>query len=86
MVTNISKFINFYNISFFMNLFKLSRIEKNLSILDIVKEIRYPISVIEDIENDVPNFLPKPYAYYCVKSYGEYLGISNLIEVIKKYK
>ena len=69
-----------------MNLFKEKRIEKALTIKDIVKEIHYPISVIEDIENDMVNFLPKPYAYYCVKSYGEYLGILNLIEVIKKYK
>ena len=69
-----------------MNPFKVKRIEKNLTIEEIVNEIRYPISVIEDLENDVHNFLPKPYAYYCVKSYGEYLKISNLSDIIKKYK
>ena len=45
-----------------MNEFKSLRIKKNLTIDDIVKEIRYPTSVIEDIERDVKNLLPKPYA------------------------
>ena len=69
-----------------MNFFKMKRVEKNLSIQDIVNEINYPKSVIEDIENDIVNFLPRPYAYYCAKSYGECLKISNLIDVIEKYK
>ena len=69
-----------------MNPFKAKRIEKDLTIQNIVKEIRYPISVIEDLENDIIDFLPKPYAYYCVKSYGEFLNVENLSEIIKKYK
>ena len=69
-----------------MNFFKKKRIEQNLSIQDIADNINYPKSVIEAIENDVCNFLPKPYAYYCVKTYGEYLKVSNLKEVITKYK
>ena len=69
-----------------MNLFKSRRIEKNLRIEDIVKELRYPISVIENLEDDVLDFLPKPYAYYCVKAYGNYLNMTNLNEIVDKYK
>ena len=69
-----------------MNEFKSLRIKKNLTIDDIVKEIRYPTSVIEDIERDVKNFLPKPYAYYCLKAYGELLQITNLKKILDKYK
>lgn len=69
-----------------MNLFKQKRIEKNLSIEEIVKEIQYSVTIIEAIENNDLDFLPKPYAYYCVKTYGQYLNIANLNEVIGKYK
>ena len=69
-----------------MNLFKAKRIEKNLTIEDILKEINYPRSVIEDLEDDILNFLPKPYAYYCARAYGKYLNIINLSKIIEKYK
>ena len=69
-----------------MNIFKSRRIELDLSIADVVSEINYPISIIEAIERDDVNFLPKPYLYYCVKCYGKYLKISNLSEVIKIYE
>ena len=69
-----------------MNFFKQKRIEQNLSIQDIVDNINYPISVIQAIENNSHNFLPKPYAYYCVKTYGQYLKVEDLEEIIEKYK
>ena len=69
-----------------MNVFRLRRLEQNLSIEDVVNEICYPVSIIRKIEDDVENFLPKPYSYYCIKSYGEYLKISNLEELLLKYK
>jgi len=69
-----------------MNFFKQKRIEKNLSIQDIADNINYPKSVIEAVENDFRNFLLQPYAYYCVKTYGQYLEIVNLKELIEKYK
>ena len=44
------------------------------------------LSVEGNIERDEKKFLPKPYRYYCVKSYGNYLNISNLDTFIDKYK
>tara|TARA_B110000438_G_C15654014_1_gene580843 strand:- start:542 stop:751 length:210 start_codon:yes stop_codon:yes gene_type:complete len=69
-----------------MNFFKAKRIEKKLSISDVVYNTNYPISVIEAIEKDKINFLPKPYAYYAAKTYAKYLNILNADEIIKKYK
>ena len=71
---------------YLMNIFKLKRVEMNLSIADVVYDIKYPISVIEAIEKNDQDFLPKPYSYYCVKTYGQYLKISNLNNILKGYK
>ena len=67
-----------------MNIFKAKRIEMKLSIEDVVKDIKYPISSIQSIENNDYNFLHKTYVYYCMKSYGKYLNISNLEDILKK--
>ena len=69
-----------------MNIFKKKRIELELSIIDVVNDLKYPISTIEAIERDEYNFLPQPYLYYCIKSYGTYLQIQNLDNFLKKLK
>ena len=69
-----------------MNIFGGERIELGLSITDIVNEINYPISIIESLEKDELNFLPKPYLYYYSRSYGKYLKILDLKNIIAKYK
>ena len=62
-----------------MNEFKKKRIEMQLSITDVVNDLKYPISTIEAIERDEYNFMPQPYLYYCIKSYGTYLKVLNLL-------
>ena len=69
-----------------MNVFKAKRIEMCLSITDVAYEIKYPIAIIEALERNELNFLPKPYSYYCVRSYGYYLNIINLESILAKYK
>ena len=69
-----------------MNQFKKKRIEMELSIIDVVNDLKYPISTIEAIERDEFNFMPQPYVYYCIKSYGTYLNILNLEDVLKSIK
>ena len=69
-----------------MNEFKKKRIEMQLSINDVVNDLKYPISTIEAIERDEYNFMPQPYLYYCVKSYGIYLKILNLDDILKNIK
>ena len=69
-----------------MNQFKKKRIEMELSIIDVVNDLKYPISTIEAIERDEYNFMPQPYVYYCIKSYGTYLNILNLEDVLKSIK
>ena len=66
-----------------MNIFKEKRIEMKLSIIDVVNDIKYPISAIEAIERGEYNFMPQPYIYYCIKSYGTYLKITNLNDILK---
>ena len=67
-----------------MNIFKAKRIEMGLSIEDVVKDIKYPISSIQSIEKNDYNFLHKTYVYYCIKAYGNYLNILNLESILKK--
>ena len=69
-----------------MNIFKLKRMENNLDIVDIAKNICYPIAIIHELEAKNKNFLPKPYAYYCAKAYGEFLNLNNLDLILKEYK
>ena len=69
-----------------MNEFKRKRIELELSITDVVNDLKYPISTIEAIERDEYNFIPQPYLYYCIKSYGTYLKILNLDDILKHIK
>lgn len=69
-----------------MNQFKKKRIEMELSIIDVVNDLKYPISTIEAIERDEYNFMPQPYLYYCIKSYGTFLKIQNLDNILKKIK
>ena len=69
-----------------MNIFKIKRAEMKLSIDDVTKEIQYPISVIESIERDELDFLPRPYRYYCAKTYAKFLDINNMPDLLKKYK
>ena len=69
-----------------MNEIKKKRIEMKLSITDVVNDLKYPISTIESIERDEYNFIPQPYLYYCIKSYGTYLKILNLDDILKKIK
>ena len=69
-----------------MNEFKKKRIEMNLSIIDVVNDLKYPISTIEAIERNEYNFMPQPYLYYCIKSYGTYLNIINLEDILKNIK
>lgn len=69
-----------------MNEFKKKRIELNLSIIDVVNDLKYSTSIIEAIEKDEYNFMPQPYLYYCLKSYGTYLKILNLDDILKDIK
>lgn len=69
-----------------MNIFKAKRVEMKLSIDDVIKEIQHPVSVIESIERDELDFLPRPYRYYCAKTYAKFLDINNMPNVLKKYK
>ena len=69
-----------------MNEFKKKRIEMELSITDVVNDLKYSISTIEAIEKDDYNFIPQPYLYYCIKSYGTYLKILNLDTILKNLK
>ena len=69
-----------------MNEFKKKRIEMKLSIIDVVNDLKYPTSTIEAIERDEYNFMQQPYLYYCVKSYGNYLKIQNLDDILKNIK
>ena len=54
-----------------MNLRK-KELKWSLSIIDVVNDLKYPISTIEAIERDEYNFMPQPYLYYCIKSYGTF--------------
>ena len=69
-----------------MNDFKKKRIEMELTITDVVNDLKYPISTIEAIERSEYDFMPQPYLYYCVKSYGTYLKIINLDDILKSIK
>ena len=54
-----------------------------LSISDVVSDIKYSISTIEAIERGELDFMPNPYIYYCIKSYGTYLKIIDLDNILK---
>ena len=69
-----------------MNEFKNKRIEMGLLITDVVNDLKYPISTIEAIERGEYDFMPQPYLYYCIKSYGTYLKILNLNDILKDIK
>ena len=69
-----------------MNEFKKKRIEMKLSIIEVVNDLKYSISTIEAIERGDYNFMLQPYSYYCVKSYGAYLKIANLSDILKNLK
>ena len=69
-----------------MNIFKKKRIKMHLSITDVVNDLKYPTSTIEAIERDDYNFMPQPYSYYCIKSYGNYLKIVDLENILKNIK
>ena len=68
-----------------MNEFKKKK-KMKLSIIDVVNDLKYPTSTIEAIERDDYNFMPQPYLYYCIKSYGTYLQIINLEDILKNIK
>ena len=69
-----------------MNVFKAKRIERNLSITDVVNDIKYSTSTIESIEKGDYNFLQQPYLYYFLKQYGIYQKIEDLDGILEKYK
>jgi cytoskeletal protein RodZ len=69
-----------------MNEFKKKRIEMELSITDVVNDLKYPTSTIEAIEKNEYNFMPQPYLYYCIKAYGTYLKILNLDDILENIK
>ena len=69
-----------------MNEFKKKRVEMKLSIIEVVNDLKYPISTIEAIKRGDYNFMLQPYSYYCVKSYGAYLKIANLSDILKNLK
>ena len=68
------------------NFFKFNREQKNISLEEITRELCYPTYVIEAIENNKVNFLPKPYNYYCAKNYASYLGVKLPNEVAASFQ
>jgi len=69
-----------------INIFKQARLDKKLLISDIVEKLCYPSDVIEELEKDKIDFLPKPYNYYCAKYYAQYLKLDNIPDLLKKYR
>tara|TARA_Y200000002_G_scaffold38141_1_gene27924 strand:- start:188 stop:340 length:153 start_codon:yes stop_codon:yes gene_type:complete len=47
-----------------VNIFKQTRLDKKLLISEVVEKLCYQSDVIEAIEKDKIDFLPKPYNYY----------------------
>ena len=68
------------------NVFKQARLQKNLLLSDVSEKICYSSYIIEAIENDKINFLPKPYNYYCAKNYAEFLNLKEIDDILLKYK
>tara|TARA_B100002003_G_scaffold234122_1_gene247648 strand:+ start:189 stop:401 length:213 start_codon:yes stop_codon:yes gene_type:complete len=69
-----------------VNIFEKERLNKNLSISEVVDKICYPTYVIEALEKDKIDFLPKPYNYYCAKYYAQFLKLDNIADLMKKYR
>jgi cytoskeletal protein RodZ len=51
-----------------------------------VEKLCYPSNVIESLEKDKIDFLPKPYNYYFAKYYAEFLKLDNIPDLLKKYR
>ena len=68
-----------------MNCFKEKRLEYRISIEDVSRKIFISTYVIEDLENENYNSIPRPFFYYCAKNYADFLMI-ELPEIIKKTK
>jgi cytoskeletal protein RodZ len=69
-----------------VNIFKQTRLEKKLLISDVVEKLCYPSDVIEALESDKIDFLPKPYNYYFAKNYAHFLKLDNIPYLLKKYR
>lgn len=68
-----------------VNKFKEERLQKKITIKSVAKKTCYPIYIIEAIESERTDFLPKPYAYYCAKTYAEFLEIKDIKKLLKKF-
>ena len=69
-----------------VNIFEKERLNKKILISDVVGKTCYPTYVIEALEKDKINFLPKPYNYYCAKNYAQFLKLDNIADLMKKYR
>lgn len=69
-----------------INIFKQTRLDKKLLISDVVEKLCYPSDVIEALEKDKIDFLPKPYNYYFAKYYAQFLKLDNIPDILKKYR
>ena len=69
-----------------VNIFKQTRLDKKILISEVVGKLCYPSNVIESLEKDKIDFLPKPYNYYFAKYYAEFLKLDNIPDLLKKYR
>ena len=69
-----------------VNIFKQTRLDKKLLISDVVEKLCYPSDVIESLEKDKIDFLPKPYNCYFAKHYAQFLKLDNIPDLLKKYR
>ena len=69
-----------------VNIFKQTRLDKKILISEVVEKLCYPSDVIESIEKDKIDFLPKPYSYYFAKYYAKFLKLDNIPDLLKKYR
>ena len=68
-----------------VNIFKQTRLDKKILISEVVEKLCYPSNVIESLEKDKIDFLPKPYNYFA-KYYAEFLKLDNIPDLLKKYR
>ena len=69
-----------------VNIFKQTRLDKKILISEVVEKLCYPSNVIESLEKDKIDFLPKPYNYYFAKYYAKFLKLDNIPDLLKKYR
>jgi len=55
-----------------INIFKQARLDRKILISDVADKICYPKYIIEALENDKTDFLPKPYNFHCAKNYAQF--------------